>query len=64
MKAAHSALDEIVDIREPETPRTDDEFERGFGAMLARRAQAATGLSQQNFAEQFGIPAGSFRDWE
>ncbi len=49
---------------EPDTPLSDDEFERGLGAMLARRARAATGLSQQNFAEQFGIPAESLRDWE
>ena len=47
-----------------DAPLTDDEFERGHGAMLARRARAATGLSQSAFAARFGIPAGSLRDWE
>jgi len=32
--------------------------------MLARRARAKTGLSQQAFAERYGIPAASLRDWE
>ncbi len=45
-------------------PLTDDEFERGHGAVLARRARDATGLSQNAFAARFGIPAGSLRDWE
>lgn len=47
-----------------DAPLTDEEFERGHGAMLARRARAATGLSQNAFAARFGIPAGSLRDWE
>lgn len=47
-----------------DAPLTDDEFARGHGAMLARRARAATGLSQNAFASRFGIPAGSLRDWE
>ena len=45
-------------------PLTDAEFKRGYGAMLARRARAATGLSQNAFAARFGIPVGSLRDWE
>lgn len=47
-----------------DTPLSDKEFERGFTAMLARRARAATGLSQDAFAERFGIPTGTLRDWE
>lgn len=47
-----------------DAPLTDAEFERGYGAMLARRARAATGLSQGAFAARFGIPVGSLRDWE
>ncbi len=51
---------------EPDTdaPLTDEEFARGHGAMLARRARAATGLSQAAFADRYGLPASSFRDWE
>lgn len=45
-------------------PLSDEEFERGRGAMLARRARAATGLTQSAFAARYGIPAGSLRDWE
>ena len=45
-------------------PLTDAEFERGHGAMLARRARAVTGLSQNAFAKRFGIPAATLRDWE
>lgn len=45
-------------------PFTDDEFDRGLGAALARRARQATGLSQTAFAERYGIPAASLRDWE
>ena len=47
-----------------DAPLSDDEFERGLGAMLARRARAATGLSQTAFAKRYGVPAGSLRDWE
>lgn len=45
-------------------PLTDDEFERGRTAMLARKARANTGLSQTEFANQYGIPVASLRDWE
>ena len=45
-------------------PFSDDEFDRGLGAALARRARQATGLSQAAFAERYGIPAASLRDWE
>ncbi|MDA8230387.1 MAG: helix-turn-helix domain-containing protein [Magnetospirillum sp.] len=47
-----------------DAPLTDEEFDRGYGAMLARRARAVTGLSQTAFAAQYGIPAASLRDWE
>jgi putative transcriptional regulator len=47
-----------------DTPLTDEQFERGYGAMLARRARSGTGLSQNAFAEQFGIPVESVDDWE
>jgi putative transcriptional regulator len=53
--------------REPDDfdrPFTDDEFERGLGAALARRARQVTGLTQAAFAERYGIPAASLRDWE
>ena len=49
---------------DPDAPLTDAEFERGFAAMLARRARAAAGLSQTAFAARYGIPAASLRDWE
>jgi len=49
---------------EKDAALSDDEFERGLAAVLARRARAATGLSQNAFAERYGIPAASLRDWE
>ncbi|MBL6934100.1 MAG: helix-turn-helix domain-containing protein [Alphaproteobacteria bacterium] len=47
-----------------DAPLTDDEFQRGYTAMLARRTRAETGLSQRAFAERYGIPVASLRDWE
>lgn len=47
-----------------DAPLADDEFERGYTAMLARQARAGTGLSQSAFAERYGIPVASLRDWE
>ena len=47
-----------------DAPLTDAEFRRGLTAMLARRARAATGLSQRAFGERYGIPPASVRDWE
>jgi len=52
------------DEPDADAPLSDDEFARGHGAMLARRARAATTLSQEAFAARYGIPAGSLRDWE
>lgn len=64
MTARRDATTPPPDDFDPDTPLTDEEFERGLAAMLARRARAATGLSQAAFAERYGIPAGSLRDWE
>jgi len=47
-----------------DAPLSDDEFERGYGAMLARRARAATGLSEEEYAECFGIPIVTLHAWE
>lgn len=52
------------ELHDVDRPFTDDEFDRGQGAALARRARQATGLSQVAFAERYGIPAASLRDWE
>ncbi|WP_299437479.1 helix-turn-helix domain-containing protein [uncultured Rhodospira sp.] len=52
------------DEPDADAPLSDDEFARGHGAVLARRARAATNLSQEAFAARYGIPAGSLRDWE
>jgi putative transcriptional regulator len=49
---------------DPDTPLTDDEFERGRIAMLARRARSVTGLSQDAFAARYGFALASLRDWE
>ncbi|GAA0599152.1 helix-turn-helix domain-containing protein [Caenispirillum bisanense] len=64
MTAKHDATTTPPVEPDADAPLTDDEFERGHGAMLARRARAATGLSQNAFSERFGIPTGSLRDWE
>jgi putative transcriptional regulator len=47
-----------------DAPLTDKEFERGRTAMLARRARAATGLSQEAFAKHYAIPVTALREWE
>ena len=47
-----------------DAPLTDDEFRRGYTAIPTRRARAETGLSQQAFAERYGILVASLRDWE
>ncbi|HYD70063.1 helix-turn-helix domain-containing protein [Azospirillum sp.] len=31
---------------------------------LAKRARIASGLSQEAFAERYGIPVGTLREWE
>jgi putative transcriptional regulator len=49
---------------DPDAPLSDDAFERGRSALLARAARAATGLSQSAFAARYGVPVASLRDWE
>lgn len=50
--------------RDVDEPLTDEEFERGRAAMLARWAREAAGLSQQEFARRYDIPVATLRDWE
>ncbi len=64
MRAKHDVTKKPRAEPDAGAPLTDDEFERGHGAMLARRARDATGLSQKDFATRFCIPAASLRDWE
>jgi len=64
MSAKHDVTGKPRVKPDADAPLTDDAFERGLGAVLARRARAATSLSQNAFAARFGIPAGSLRDWE
>ncbi len=56
------AGDALPDELDADAPLTENEFQRGHTAMLARRARATTGLSQQAFAERYGIPAASLRE--
>ncbi|WP_018700754.1 helix-turn-helix domain-containing protein [Amorphus coralli] len=49
---------------DPDAPLSDAEFERGRTALLARRARAATGLSQEAFAARYGFALACIRDWE
>lgn len=64
MTAKHDATKRPRGEPDADAPLTDDEFRRGYGAMLARRARSATGLTQRAFADRYGIPAASLRDWE
>lgn len=64
MSAKHDDTARRRASADADAPLTDEEFERGYGAMLARRARSATGLSQSAFAERYGIPVASLRDWE
>jgi putative transcriptional regulator len=64
MSAKHDATTKPRVKLDADAPLSDDQFERGLGAVLARRARDAAGLSQNAFARRFGIPAGSLRDWE
>lgn len=45
-------------------PMTDEEFSRGLVAGQVARIRKATGLSQNKFANRYGIPVGTLRDWE
>lgn len=64
MTARHNATTTPPAEPDVDAPLSDEEFARGSGAMLARRARAVTGLSQATFAARYGIPAASLRDWE
>lgn len=64
MTAKHKDTTTLPGEPDADAPLTDDEFQRGYTAMLARRARAETDLSQQAFAERYGIPVASLRDWE
>ncbi len=52
------------DEPDSDAPLSDAEFHLGRGALLARKARTATGLSQTAFAKRFGIPVATLRDWE
>ena len=64
MTAKHNATNKLPVEPDADAPLTDDEFKRGYSAVVARRARTATGLSQQAFAKRYGIPVASLRDWE
>ena len=64
MHATYDAKKSPPGEPDPDAPLSDDEFERGLGARLARKARASAGLSQAAFAERYGIPLRSLRDWE
>ncbi|MBF0166941.1 MAG: helix-turn-helix domain-containing protein [Alphaproteobacteria bacterium] len=64
MTARRAAITKRHAEPDSEAPLSDEEFERGLGAMLARKARTTTGLSQSAFAKRFGIPAATLRDWE
>lgn len=64
MTAKHDAISKARVEPDADAPLSDEEFERGLAAMLARRARAATGLSQSAFAARYGVRAASLRDWE
>jgi len=45
-------------------PLTDEEFRRGASAALALKARREARMTQSAFAETYGIPIGTVRDWE
>jgi len=49
---------------QPDTPLTDEAFERGRAVFLVRRVREATGLTQRDFAARYGIPLGTLCAWE
>lgn len=64
MTAKRTAITPPPDDFDADAPLTDEEFDRGRSAIIARQARLATGLSQAAFADRYQIPAGSLRDWE
>lgn len=45
-------------------PRTPEQLARGRRMSLAKFTRFKLGLSQEDFANRFGIPIGTLRDWE
>jgi putative transcriptional regulator len=45
-------------------PRTPEQLGRGRRISTAKFTRFKLGLSQEQFAERFGIPIGTLRDWE
>jgi putative transcriptional regulator len=45
-------------------PLTDAQLKRMRSVPFAKRVRWTIGLSQQEFADVFGIPIGTLRDWE
>jgi len=51
--------------RNPASPQVAEEWRRRLRRMpLAKRVRLSLGLLQEVFAERFGIPLGTLRDWE
>ncbi len=45
-------------------PSTDEELDRAVAGRFVRQTREATGLSQDKFAERFGLNVSRLRDWE
>ena len=45
-------------------PSTPEQLAKGRRVSLAKFTRFKLGLSQEQFAERFGIPIGTLRDWE
>lgn len=45
-------------------PLTDEQLSRMRRVSFAKHVRWKLGLSQEQFAERFGIPIGTLRDWE
>ena len=52
-------------IDDPDNPpSTEEELERGVAGRFVRQTREATGLSQEKFAEAYGLNVARLRDWE
>lgn len=52
-------------VTDPDNPpRTLEQLARGRRVSLAKFTRFKLGLSQEDFAQRFGIPLGTLRDWE
>ncbi len=55
----------IAALSDPDAqPRTPEQLARGRRISFAKHVRFKLGLSQEQFAERFGIPIGTLRDWE